>query len=159
MTPRRTFLASGAMLTVFSAAGCRSSALFAGPDPLGTAPPLATDTQVLETVIAAESSLVTLYRSAVTALPAHQGMLGDLLGQHAQHLAQLRAWLIVPSGSTSKPVASPSAPAGPVTLSKLRDAEQQSSLMFLQYLGDVDPALAQLFASIAASDFTHQVLL
>ena len=152
---RRRFLASAALVSV---AGCRTSSLFAGPDPLGTAPPLGTDTQALEAVIAAETRLVALYRSSLAALPAHSALVSDLLAQHSRHLARLRTWLVVPSGATATP--SPQAPPqGPFTLARLRAAEQQSSLTFLQYLGDVEPGLAQLFASIAASDFTHQDVL
>lgn len=153
---------SAAALGVLGVAGCRSSSLFAGPDPLGSAPPLATDTQALEAVIAAETRLITLYRFSLAALPAHSALLGGLLAQHAQHLARLATWLVVPPGTTATPSPlpvpspSPSPSQGPFTLARLRAAEQQSSLTFLQYLGDVQPGLAQLFASIAASDFTHQ---
>lgn len=172
---------SAGALSVLGLSGCRSSSFFAGPDPLGSAPPLATDTQALEAVIMAESRLVALYRSAAAAMPAHTALVSGILAEHSQHLARLRTWLVVPSGtaasapaaswppsspsasSSASPsassAASPSASAGPFTLDRLRAAEQQSSLTYLQYLGDVQPGLAQLFASIAASEFTHQGVL
>jgi len=160
MTPRRTVLAAAASLSLLSAAGCRSSDLFAGPDPLGSPPPLARDTQVLQAMIAAETQLIALYQADVS--HAREGLLAGLLAEHEQHLSQLRAWLVVPPGAANPspvPSPSPSVISGPVTVAQPKAAEQRSSLTFLQYLNDVPPALAQLFASIAASDFTHQAAL
>src|SRR6516225_8665008 len=96
-------LASAATLPLLLAtAGCRSSDAFAGPDPLAGRPPLPHDVLTLQAVIAAE----------VTAQ-----LLRSLLAQHQDHLAQLKARLVEPSGtSPSSPtpsgrVASPSAGA------------------------------------------------
>ena len=85
-------------------------------------------------------------------------VLEGLLGQHRQHLGQLQARLVLPSGSpTASPSASPSSGAvpGPVTIARLRAAERASTADLLRRLVTVQPALAQLFASIAASDATH----
>jgi hypothetical protein len=55
--------------------------------------------------------------------------------------------------------ASASAKASPrparVSTARLRAAEQASAASLVRQLGAVPPALAQLFASIAASDATH----
>jgi hypothetical protein len=162
MIPRRVVLALPLVLGV---AGCRTDGLFAGPDPLGSQPPLAKDTEALQYMIAAESGLVALYRSVSAHADGgtgHAALLGALLGEHEQHLAQLRAWLVVPAGSSSPPSASGAAVApapvvspGKRPLDQLRVAEQQSSLTYLEYLTGRPPALAQLFASIAASEFSH----
>jgi hypothetical protein len=91
-------------------------------------------------------------------------MLRLLLAQHEQHLAQLRARLIEPPGRTDQttgPAASAAGSPGParVTTAQLRAAERASAAGLVQRLATVEPALAQLFASIAASDATHATAL
>jgi hypothetical protein len=94
-------------------------------------------------------------------------VLRPLLAQHEQHLAQLRARLIEPPGQTN-PTTGPapsaadrSASPGParVTTAQLRAAERASAAGLVRRLATVEPALAQLFASIAASDATHATAL
>ena len=117
------------------------------------------------------------------ALPARS--LEPLLAEHQQHLVRLRARLIVPPGASATPAAQASSQAqassssspgatvtsgasgaggapgsagpgrGRVTIARLRTAEHASAAGLVQRLGTVEPALAQLFASIAASDATH----
>jgi hypothetical protein len=166
---RRVLLASAAALPMLLAtAGCRSQDVFAGPDPLAGRPPLGRDVLTLQAVIAAEEQLVGLYRAAVAVDPqptVRARMLGSLLTQHEQHLAQLRARLIEPAGqASSSPAARPSAttagpPSGPkaaaVSIPRLRAAERASAARLVGQLATVPPALAQLFASIAASDAAH----
>jgi hypothetical protein len=170
---RRVLLASATALPLLLAtAGCRSQDVFAGPDPLTGRPPLGHDVLTLQAVIAAEEKLVGLYRTAITVDPqatVRARMLGSLLAQHEQHLAQLKARLIEPAGQASpSPTARPSAttagpPSGPgpagVDLPHLRAAERASAADLVQRLATVSPALAQLFASIAASDATHAAVL
>ena len=171
---RRILLASATTLPLLLAtAGCRSSDVFAGPDPLAGRPPLGHDVLTLQTVIAAEENLIHLYRGALngdsgtaTREPqqARSRMLRPLLAQHEQHLAQLRARLIEPPGGTDQttgPAASAAASPGParVTTAQLRAAERASAAGLVQRLATVEPALAQLFASIAASDATHATAL
>jgi hypothetical protein len=171
---RRILLASAATLPLLLAtAGCRSSDVFAGPDPLAGRPPLGHDALTLQTVIAAEENLIHLYQGAINGdsgtapQQARSRMLRPLLGQHEQHLAQLRARLIEPPGQTDQttsPAASAagsSASPGParVTTAQLRAAERASAAGLVQRLATVEPALAQLFASIAASDATHATAL
>lgn len=167
MPRRRLLIASATALPLlFATAGCRSADLFAGPDPLGGPPPLAHDTVVLDHVITAEVALVSLYKSAISA--GHGGsslasLLASLLGQHEEHLNQLRARLVVPaSASPAAPVGtvSPAAsPAAAVSIARLHDAERASSAVLTRQLMTVSPALAELFASIAASDTTHATAL
>ena len=93
-------------------------------------------------------------------------MLRPLLTQHEQHLAQLRARLIEPPGTSATPTPPASVtggtigpgPAG-VSTAQLRAAERASAAVLVQRLATVEPALAQLFASIAASDTTHVMVL
>lgn len=169
---RRALLASAAALPVLLAtAGCRSSDVFAGPDPLAGPPPLGPDVLALRAVIAAEERLVELYRAAVAADPqatVRSRMLGSLLAQHEQHLARLRARLVEPPGQASPTPAAtrhslPAGSEGPGTagldVAHLRAAERASAADLMRRLATVEPALAQLFASIAASDATHAAAL
>jgi hypothetical protein len=168
---RRILLASATALPLLLAtAGCRSQDVFAGPDPLAGRPPLGHDVLTLQAVIAAEENLVEMYRTAVTVDPqamVRARMLGTLLAQHEQHLTQLKARLIEPPGQASpSPTARPSATtAGPpsgaagLDLAHLRAAERASAASLVRRLATVSPALAQLFASIAASDASHVTVL
>jgi hypothetical protein len=140
---------------VLLTAGCRSADLFAGPDPLGGRPPLAHDTVVLQAVIAAELDLISRYKSVMG--PSQNSLFPAFLAQHQQHLGQLRARLIVPPGAQAS--ATPTASATPGALSHpvawLSDAERASAASLTERLVSVEPSLAQLFASIAASDASH----
>ncbi len=88
--------------------------------------------------------------------------LTTLLTEHQAHLAELRARIIeppgkhVPSTVTSKPPI-PDTPAA--ALAQLRTAEQAASTAQLRRLTGASPSLAQLYASIAASEATHVTVL
>ena len=172
---RRTLLASAAALPLLLAtAGCRSADVFTGPDPLAGRPRPAPDVVTLAAVIAAEENLIGLYRTALagdSATTARGHDLRALLAEHEQHLTRLRARLIQPPGTATaaasprataaaspRPTASAAAPA-PVTIAGLRTAERASAAGLVRRLATVEPALAQLFASIAASDATHVTVL
>ena len=164
---------AAAVPVLLATAGCRSSDAFAGPDPLAGRPTLSPDVVALQAVIAAEQAMITLYQSAVashlaTALPTvgpttgRAGVLEELLAQHRQHLRQLQARLVLPAGSPSAQAsssASPGAAPARVTIARLRAAESASATDLVRRLVSMPPALAQLFASIAASDATHVVVL
>ena len=184
---RRILLASATALPMLLAtAGCRSSDMFTGPDPLAGRPRPAPDVVTLQAVIAAEENLISLYRTALdghSPATARSSALKPLLTQHEQHLAQLRARLVQPPGTATAPASATagtasatsgtaSAQASPrssprssgragaaapvhVTLARLRAAEHASATSLVRRLATVEPALAQLFASIAASDATH----
>jgi len=166
--------AAAALPTLLVTAGCRSSAVFAGPDPLAGRPALAPDVITLQAVIAAEQALIALYQDAVHGdlrgtppTTGRVGLLEGLLAQHRQHLGQLQARLVLPPGAPSPQVpasGSPSASAagtasgsapGRVTIARLRAAERASAADLVRRLVTMPPALAQLLASIAASDATH----
>ena len=170
---------AAAVPVLLATAGCRSSDAFAGPDPLAGRPTLAPDVVALQAVIAAEQTMITLYQSAVASHLAmsttgptsgpttgpstgRAGVLEELLAQHRQHLGQLQARLVLPAGSPSPQASSSTSPgAAPrrVTIARLRAAENASATDLVRRLVSMPPALAQLFASIAASDATHVVAL
>ena len=174
---RRVLLASATALPLLLAtAGCRSSSLFTGPDPLAGRPPLGHDVMTLQAVIASEENLINLYRTAINGdsgtapHDARARTLGTLLAQHEQHLAQLRTRLVEPAGAPTPASTGPASPAqastapastgaARVTTARLRAAERASADSLVQRLATVEPALAQLFASIAASDATHATVL
>ena len=154
---------AAALPALLATAGCRSSDLFAGPDPLAGRPALSHDVITLQAVIAAEQAMIKLYQAAVGGRLGADGLAG-LLAEHRQHLGRLQARLVLPpgfsaaSGSASQsasPSASPGVVPARVTTGRLRAAEQASAADLLRRLVTVQPALAQLFASIAASDATH----
>ena len=154
---------AAAVPALLALAGCRSSDAFAGPDPLAGRPSPAPDVITLQAVIAAEQTMIGLYQAAVDGnLAAGQASsLEGLLAQHRQHLGLLRARLVVPPGAaTASPSGAPGgAVAGRVTIARLRAAERTSAADLVRRLVTVQPALAQLFASIAASDATHAAAL
>jgi len=172
---RRVLLASAAALPLLlGTAGCRSPDVFTGPDPLAGRPPLGHDVLTLQAVIAAEDGMIDLYRAAISGdsgkhRAARARTLRALLAQHEQHLVRLRARLIVPpawprgSGGNGFPpgaggsggirVSSPR--ASTASVAQLRAAERASAADLVRRLATVPPALAQLLASIAASDATH----
>jgi len=162
---------AAALPALLATAGCRSSDAFAGPDPLAGRPSLSPDVITLQAVITAEQAMIKLYQAAVDGnLQATDRVrvLEGLLAQHRQHLGQLQARLVLPAGSPSasssasssaSTSASPGAVPGRVTVARLRAAERTSATNLLRRLVTAEPALAQLFASIAASDATHVVAL
>jgi hypothetical protein len=162
---RRVLLASAATLPLLlGTAGCRSSDVFTGPDPLAGRPPLGHDVLTLQAVIAAEENMIDLYRAAISgdSGTTRARTLRSLLAQHQQHLVQLKARLIVPPGASASPSpssASPSPRASTVSITRLRAAERASAADLVRRLVTAPPALAQLLASIAASDATHVTVL
>ena len=158
-------LASAAALPLLlGTAGCRSSDVFTGPDPLAGRPPLGHDVLTLQAVIAAEENMIDLYQLAISgdSGTSRARTLRSLLAQHQQHLVQLKARLIVPPGASASPSpssASPSPRASTVSITRLRAAERASAADLVRRLATAPPALAQLLASIAASDATHATAL
>ncbi|MGH3205730.1 MAG: hypothetical protein ACRDOA_16175 [Streptosporangiaceae bacterium] len=165
--PRRRVLAASAaaLPALLATAGCRSSGVFAGPDPLAGRPALSPDVITLQEVITAERAMIALYQAAVTGgtRPARTQLseiLAQMLAQHREHLGRLQARLVLPSASpTPSASASRGAAPGRVTIVQLRAAEHASATDLVRRLVGVPPALAQLFASIAACDATHVVAL
>ena len=161
-----------ALPLLLGSAGCRSSDAFTGPDPLAGRPPLGHDVLTLQAVIAAEENMIDLYRTATSVDSPIRGAsrartLRSLLAQHEQHLVRLKARLVVPPGMPPSPSPSPSSGGRPtpsprsarVGVAQLRAAERASAADLVQRLATAPPALAQLLASIAASDATHVTVL
>ena len=149
---------AAALPALLATAGCRSSDAFAGPDPLAGRPALSPDVITLQEVIKAERAMIALYQAAMNGEPASRvRVLEGLLAQHRQHLAQLQARLVLPSASPAPSASASRSAAAPrrTTIAQLRTAERASATDLVQRLVSVPPALAQLFASIAASDATH----
>ena len=159
---------AAALPALLAIAGCRSSDAFAGPDPLAGRPALSPDVITLQEAIKAERAMIALYQAAVNGGTRPARTLEGLLAEHRQHLSRLQARLVLPPGSGSaspSPSPSPSSSSSPsraprrVTIAQLRAAERASATDLVRRLVSVPPALAQLFASIAASDATHAVVL
>jgi hypothetical protein len=169
IVPRRRVLVASAVALplLLGSAGCRSSDAFTGPDPLAGRPPLGHDVVTLQAVIAAEENMIDLYRTATSGDSPIRGVsqartLRSLLAQHEQHLVRLKARLVVPPGMPSSSPSpssggrpSPSPPSARVRVAQLQAAERASAADLVQRLATAPPALAQLLASIAASDATH----
>jgi outer membrane murein-binding lipoprotein Lpp len=161
---RRVVLAASAALPLL-VAGCR------GTQVLGTPPQLSAAVRHLRAAIAAEQSMVASYqrvlalltdgRAAAGSGPAARATLAGLLAEHQDHLRQLRARLIPgsPQAAGCGPRPAPSVTGGPATprqaISYLGAAEQAASDRLLSGVLQVPPSLAQLFASISASEATH----
>ena len=168
---RRVLLAAaaGGSLTL---AGCK------GITALGPVPKPGRDVVTLEHAIDAEEKMVARYRSAVTALAAGapgsaavgskaaraKAEVEGILAEHEAHLTRLKSRLVLPPRlATAKPRPSPTPPPLPsgrhAILASLAAAETAASDQLIGWLADVPPALAQLMASIAASEAAHVVLL
>lgn len=154
---RRSVLAATAMTVPLVAAGCK------GVGGLGTLPKAAPDVAVLHHAIATEQTLIARYHAALAGSPGLEGTLGPLLAQHREHLARLRSMLIAPATPRPTPRPSVSAPAGAApraaTLAALEAAETDAARSLVRRLALAPPALAQLLASIAASEASHALLL
>ena len=155
---RRSVLAATAMTVPLVAAGCK------GVGGLGTLPKAAPDVAVLHHAIATEQALIARYHAALAGSPGLAGTLGPLLAQHREHLARLTSMLIVPATPSATP--RPPAPARPgparpraATLAALEAAETDAASSLVRRLALAPPALAQLLASIAASEASHALLL
>lgn len=157
---RRVVLAAAAALPLAAVSGCQ------GLGVLSTPPPPPADVVALQAAIAAEKLMVAQYatalRSARTWPAGAAQALQPLHAEHQAHLAQLQSRLVVPPGSAAS--ASPSghataAPAVPSTpaaaIAVLKTAEQAAVTAMLGRLTHAPAALAQLFASISASEATH----
>jgi len=155
---RRSVLAATALTVPLVAAGCK------GVGGLGTLPKAAPDVAVLHHAIATEQALIARYHAALAGSPGLAGTLGPLLAQHREHLARLTSMLIVPATPRPTPRPSPTATAGAArpraaTLAALEAAETDAASSLVRRLDLAPPALAQLLASIAASEASHALLL
>lgn len=151
-------LAAAAAALPLLAAGCK------GVGALGAPPTPAPDVATLRRAVAAERLMVARYQAV---LGSHAGLtsaLSPVLRQHEAHLARLRSRLIEPrAGGSPSPSASARSPRPPGTpaadVSYLETAERDAASFLVRELAQASPSLAQLLASIAASEATHVPLL
>jgi hypothetical protein len=146
------------MLPLAAVSGC-------GADVLAAPPSAAPDVTVLREAIAAEQLMITCYDTVLHQAGGSAGSLAGalepLLAEHRAHLAQLRSRLIVPAGSKASPATpherapAPVPPGVSAGVAFLRTAEQDAAATMLQRLHGAPSSLAQLFASIGASEATH----
>jgi len=131
-----------------------------GVGALGTPPTPLPDTVVLGQAITAETLMIARYRAAISGSPGQTALLAPLLAQHQAHLARLTSRLLDPQPASSTRSASPG-PSGPpaTSLSALQAAEENAANGLVRHLAEVTPSLAQLLASIAASEASHALLL
>jgi Ferritin-like domain len=165
---RRVVLAVAATLPLAVASGCDGVNVLAAP------PRPAPDVALLRSAITAEELMVARYTNVLKAVrnpggtsagrggsqSALTAALEPVLAEHQAHLAQLRSRLIVPAGAAPSPSerapaqpAVPTAPGAAVTF--LQTAEQAAAAAMLERLPHAPASLAQLLASISASEATH----
>ena len=164
---RRSVLAATmASLPLLAVTSCKGVGALAAP------PRPAPDVAVLRAIIAAEELMIARYDTAITHSASLAAGLRPLRAEHRLHLAELRSRLIVPPGShlpdrqagtAGRPARSRTAAAGPgggpaspaAAISFLQGAERAAAANLLRHLAAASPSLAQLMASIAASEATH----
>ena len=165
---RRAVIAAAAALPLVVVSGC------GGVDVLASPPSPAPDVGLLRAAIAAEQLMIARYAAVLRGLPSAGAAGGDggspaalaaalepLLAEHRAHLTQLRSRLIVPAGGASaspsrRAAGAPAVPTAPgAAVGFLRAAEQTAATAMLDRLRGASASLAQLFASISASEATH----
>ncbi len=151
---RRSVLAAAGAAVPLLVAGCK------GVGGLGTLPRPRPDVAVLRAAIGTEQALIARYRSALAASPGLQDTLDPVLDQHLAHLAALRSRLS-PAATPRPARTSPPASAGQaaIGLTALAAAEQAAAGALVSRLATASPSLAQLLASISASEASHAALL
>jgi hypothetical protein len=157
LSRRQLLAASPTTLPLFLAlSACKGPAVLSGP------PPLSDQTQMLLHAVTAEQNLIWIYGKALAGYPALRPTLAPLLAEHRAHLARFAARVVEPPGKkvtdtvTARPALAATADGA---LAQLRDAEQAAVTRLLSRLGGASPSLAQLYASVAASEATHAAML
>jgi hypothetical protein len=158
LSRRQLLAASPAALPLFlGLSACKGPGV---PAVLSGPPPVTDQTTMLLHAVTEEQNLIWLYDKASAIYP--DLALSPLLAEHKQHLAQLSARVVEPPGKqvpdtvTSKPAIGATSAAA---LAQLRAAEQRAVKVLLSRLGGASPSLAQLYASVAASEATHVAVL
>jgi hypothetical protein len=158
---RRSVLAASLAAPLLAAAGCGG--------PAAATPPIRrpSDVEILREAITAKKNLIGAYTAVLASHPDLGGQLEPLLADNRAHLAELQRRLIEPSRQaqtgTAGPSRQPSPPPAPAdrnaALTALRSAERTAAGTHVAQLRTVTPSLAQLLASIAACEATHEVAL
>ncbi len=154
MLSRRQLLAAspGTLPLFLALSACKGPAVLSAP------PTVSPQTHMLLHAVTAERNLIWVYNQAIAAYSRLAPALGPLRAEHEEHLAQLRSLVIEPAGEavpeavTAKPVLGATQAA---ILAQLRNAEQAAVKTLMTRLDGASPSLAQLYASIAASEATH----
>jgi hypothetical protein len=153
LSRRQLLAASPTTLPLFLAlSGCRGPAVLSAP------PTVSAPTQSLLSAATAELNLIWIYNKAMSAYSGLAPALAPLRAEHEAHLAQLRGRVIEPPGKrapdtvTARPAVGATSAAA---LAQLRGAEQAAVASLMGRLDGASPSLAQLYASIAASEATH----
>jgi hypothetical protein len=157
LSRRQLLAASPTTLPLFIAlSACRGPAVLSAP------PAVSPQTRMLLQAVTAELDLIWVYNKAITAYSGLAATLEPLRAEHQAHLAQLRARVAEPPGQQvpDTVTARPALAAAPVAaLVQLRGAERAAVRTLMSRLGGATPSLAQLYASIAASEATHASVL
>ncbi|MGH3278786.1 MAG: hypothetical protein ACRDNW_06575 [Trebonia sp.] len=153
LSRRQLLAASPATLPLFLAlSACKGPAVLSAP------PTASPQTQMLLHAVTAERNLIWVYDKAIAAYSALAPALSPLRAEHEAHLAQLRARVIEPPGKrvpdtvTARPALGTTLAAA---VAQLRTAEEAAVKTLMSRLDSASPSLAQLYASIAASEATH----
>jgi hypothetical protein len=163
-TPSRRAVLGAAARRVPLAAAPLILAACRGVQVLGSPPLPPADIRALSAAIKAEELMVATYSAALGGLPGGDTAavlaVRTVQAEHAAHLLQLKSRLIEPAphpSATPRPVTNPPGSTGTTSsiLKGLEQGEQAASDRLLSQLHTLPPALAQLFASIAASEATH----
>jgi hypothetical protein len=157
LSRRQLLAASPTALPLFLAlSACKGPAVLSAP------PTVSPQTQELLHAVTAEQNLLWIYGKAIAAYPRFAPLLAPLRAEHEEHLAKLRARVIEPPGR-QVPVAVTAKPRLAATeaaaLAQLRAAEQGAVTTLMGRLSGTPASLAQLYASIAASEATHVTVL
>lgn len=129
---------------------------------LGAPPTVSPRTQTLLRAVTAEQNLIWIYNKAIAAYSGLAPTLAPLCVEHEAHLAELRSRVIEPPGKrlpdavTARPALGATRAAA---LAQLRAAEEAAVATLMSHLSGASPSLAQLYASIAASEATHVSML
>ena len=129
-----------------------------GPAVLSAPPTVSTQTQMLLHAVTAEQNLIWIYNKAIATYSGLAPALAPLLAEHEAHLAQLRGRVIEPPGKRAPGTVTARPAVGATTgaaIAQLRAAEQDAVASLMSRLDGASPSLAQLYASIAASEATH----
>ncbi len=113
--------------------------------------------------VTVEQNLIWIYRKAAAAHSSLAPGLAPLLAEHEAHLAQLRSRVIEPPGQRVPDAVTARAGGRKLAVAgtragargQLRSAERAAIATLMSRLGGASPSLAQLYASIAASESTH----
>jgi hypothetical protein len=153
LSRRQLLAASPTTLPLFLAlTACKGPAVLSAP------PTVSPQTQLLLHSVTAELNLIWIYNKTIAAYSALAPTLAPLRSEHEAHLAQLRRRVVEPPGKqvpgtvTAKPAVGATKDAA---LAQLRAAEQAAVKTLMSRLNGASPSLAQLYASIAASEATH----